>query len=156
MPKEFVIQPNCSLSVKNRTGFFWLMGSVMGGITLVLALKGMWLVAPFMGADLLLMIYAFRIVGERCRIVERVIIENDELIIRHEEKRAPQSWSFPLHWVNVDLQANKNPQHQSRLLIGSHGSWVELASFLNEDEHSSLASAIKAAVIKARQPTWAQ
>nr|CAA6823375.1 MAG: Unknown protein [uncultured Thiotrichaceae bacterium] len=132
------------------------MGAVMGGITLVLALKGMWLVAPFMGADLLLMIYAFRIVGDRCRIVERVIIENDELIIRHEEKRAPRSWSFPVHWVNVDLQANQHPHHQTRLLIGSHGSWVELATFLNDDERNSLASAIKAAVIKARQPTWAQ
>lgn len=126
----------------------------MAGITLVLALKGLWLVAPFMGADLLLVIYAFKVVGERCRIVERVIIENDELIIRHEEKRAPRSWSFPLHWVSVDLQANQYPQLPSRLLIGSHGSWVELATFLNEEERSSLASAIKTAIIKARQPAW--
>lgn len=126
----------------------------MAGITFMLALKGLWLVAPFMGADLLLVIYAFKVVGERCRIVERVIIENDELIIRHEEKRAPRSWSFPLHWVNVDLQANQHPQSASRLLIGSHGSWVELAAFLNEEERSSLASAIKTAIIKARQPAW--
>lgn len=125
-------------------------------ITVVLATKGLWLVAPFMGADLLLLVYAFRRVGDRCRIVERVIIEGDELIILHEEKRNPRSWSFPLHWVSVDLQANQNPQYQSRLLIGSHGSWVELAAFLNEDERSSLASAIKAAIISARQPGWAQ
>lgn len=156
MPREFVIQPNCSLSRKNRNGFLWLLGGVMAVITLVLAWKGMWLVAPFMGFDLLLVIYAFRVVGEQCRIVERVIIGDDELIIHHEEKRAPRSWSFPLHWVNVDLQANKHPQHQSRLLIGSHGSWVELATFLNEEERSNLAAAIKTAIIKARQPTWAQ
>ncbi len=154
MPREFIIQPNCSLSKKDRHGFFWLMGGVMAGITLTLALKGMWLVAPFMGADLLLLIYAFRKVGEQCRIVERVIIENDELIIRHEEKRAPRSWSFPLHWVSVDLQAKQYPQSPSRLLIGSHGNWVELATFLNEEERSSLADAIKTAIIKARQPAW--
>lgn len=126
----------------------------MAGITLTLALQGMWLVAPFMGADLLLLIYAFRMVGDQCRIVERVIIEDDELIIRHEEKRAPRSWSFPLHWVSVDLQAKQYPQSPSRLLIGSHGNWVELATFLNEEERSSLANAIKTAIIKARQPTW--
>ncbi|CAA6817311.1 MAG: Unknown protein [uncultured Thiotrichaceae bacterium] len=154
MPKEFIIQPNCSLSKKDRHGFFWLMGVVMAGITLTLALKGMWLVAPFMGADLLLLIYAFRKVGEQCRIVERVIIENDELIIHHEEKRAPRSWSFPLHWVSVDLQVNQYPQSPSRLLIGSHGNWVELATFLNEEERISLAGAIKTAIIKARQPAW--
>lgn len=154
MPREFIIQPNCSLSKKDRHGFFWLMGGVMAGITLTLALQGMWLVAPFMGADLLLLIYAFRMVGDQCRIVERVIIEDDELIIRHEEKRAPRSWSFPLHWVSVDLQAKQYPQSPSRLLIGSHGNWVELATFLNEEERSSLANAIKTAIIKARQPTW--
>lgn len=126
----------------------------MATITLVLAAKGLWLVAPFMGADLLLLIYAFKVVGDRCRIVERVIIEGDELIIRHEEKHHPRSWTFPLHWVNVDLQANKNPQYQSRLLIGSHGSWVELAAFLTDDERSSLAGAIKTAINTARQPRW--
>lgn len=155
MPKEFVIQPNCSLSRKSCSSFLWLIGGVMMVITLMLAAKGLWLVAPFMGADLLLLVYAFRRVGDRCRIVERVIIEADELIILHEEKHHPRSWKFPLHWVNVDLQMNKNPQYQSRLLIGSHGSWVELAAFLNEDERSRLASAIKAAIISARQPGWA-
>lgn len=156
MAKEFVIQPNCSLSKEDRQRFFWLIGSVMAGITITLALKGLWLVAPFMGADLLLLIYAFRVVGDDCRIVERVVIADDKLTIHHEEKHDPRSWSFPLHWVNVDLQAHKNPRYQSRLLIGSHGSWVELASFLNEEERNSLAGAIKAAIIQARQPAWAK
>lgn len=155
MPKEFVIQPNCSLSKKDRYRFFWLMGSVMAAITITLALKGLWLVAPFMGADLLLLMYAFRLVGDNCRIVERVVIADDQLTIHHEEKRAPRSWSFPLHWVTVDLQANKALHRQSRLLIGSHGNWVELATFLNEEERNSLATAIKAAIIQARQPAWA-
>ncbi|MEZ5478560.1 MAG: DUF2244 domain-containing protein [Thiolinea sp.] len=156
MSREFVIQPNCSLSNQDRKWFLWLIGTLMACITLMLAVQGLWLVAPFMGADLLLLVYAFRRVGQRCRIVERVVIDDKELTIYHEEQRHPRSWSFPLHWVNVDLRPGRQTQMASRLLIGSHGSWVELASFLNEDERSSLASALKAAIIHARQPVWAQ
>ncbi|MGB1256914.1 MAG: DUF2244 domain-containing protein [Thiolinea sp.] len=154
MAKEFIIQPNCSLDERNRNHFLWLIAFVMLGITLVLALQGLWLVAPFMGADLLLVIYAYRKVADNCRIVERVVIKDDALTIYHEEKRDPRSWSFPLHWVSVDLRQPEKSLHPSRLLIGSHGSWVELATFLNEEERSSLANAIKSAIINARQPDW--
>lgn len=156
MPKEFIIQPNCSLSKRSRKQFLWLIGLVMFTITAVLAIKGLWLVAPFMGADLLLLIYAFNVVGDNCRITERVIINDNKLTIFHEEKKHPRSWSFPIHWVSVDLRKKTGPHTQSRLLIGSHGNWVELANFLNEEERGSLASAIKSAIINARQPQWAQ
>ena len=156
MAKEFIIQPNCSLSNRNRVRFLWVIGLTLGGITLFLALHGMWMVAPFMGADLLLLIYVYKRVGEDCRITERVVISADELTIYHEEKRDPRSWSFPLHWVSVDLRKQEVEHHPSRLLIGSHGKWVELASFLNDEERSSLANAIKSAIINARQPGWAQ
>ena len=156
MAKEFVIQPNCSLSDRSRIRFLWLIGLLLTGITLFFALQGMWLVGPFMGADLLLLIYAYKKVGENCRIIERVIISDDELTIYHEEKRAPRSWSFPLHWVSVDLRKQAIERHPSRLLIGSHGNWIELASFLNDEERSSLASAIKSAIINARQPGWSK
>lgn len=156
MSKEFVIQPNCSLSTHSSSSFLWVFGLVMAGITLVLSLQGLWLVAPFMGADLLLLVYAFRVVGQQCRILERVVIEADQLTIYHEEKRRPDSWSFPLHWVNVDLRKDSVYHDRTHLLIGSHGKWVELATFLNEEERISLASAIKSAIISARQPQWAQ
>ncbi len=152
MKREFVIQPNCSLSHRGRTQFLWLVGLAMGGVTLVLALKGLWLVAPFMGADLLLLIYAYKKVSEDCRIVERIVIDDDELTIYHDEKRQPKSWSFMLHWVSVDLRQHTIESYPSRLLIGSHGKWVELASFLNDEERNSLANAIKSAIINARQP----
>lgn len=156
MAKEFVIQPNCSLSNRSRIRFLWVIGLLMGGITLFLALQGLWLVAPFMGADLLLLICAYKKVGENCRIVERVVISDDALTIYHEEKRRPRSWAFSLHWVSVDLRQQAVASYPSRLLIGSHGNWVELASFLNDEERSSLANAIKSAIIKARQSGWAQ
>ena len=154
MTQEFVIQPNRSLSDSGRKYFIWGIGLLMAGITLRLAFLGMWLVAPFMVLDLIALVYAFGVVARHCKITERVLIKDEALTILHEEERNPQKWSFPLHWVSVDLKAGHHPTHGTRLLVGSHGKWIELARFLTNDERESLALALKKAILKARQPRW--
>lgn len=153
MAREFIIRPNCSLHRTDGRVFLFLLGSVMLIISLVLLAQGLWPVLPFMGADLLLVVYAFRKIATRCRITERVLIDQHQLLIIHEEeKRQPKTWSFPLYWVRVDLETHH--LHTSRLVIGMQGTWIELAAFLNNDERASLAKALRDAVIAMRQPDW--
>ncbi|WP_020394326.1 DUF2244 domain-containing protein [Thiolinea disciformis] len=153
MPREFVIQPNCSLSHTGRRNFLWVLAGLMGFIALGLAAQGFWPVMPFLGADLLLAVYAFAYVAKRNQIRERVVIDQDRLTIHHEEAHAPRHWNFPLHWVRVDLKPNTNaPLHGSRLLVGMQGTWIELASFLTQEERSDLAKALRAAITDAKQP----
>ncbi|MEZ5476149.1 MAG: DUF2244 domain-containing protein [Thiolinea sp.] len=156
MPREFIIQPNNSLSDPSRKHFLLLLAGVMFLISALLTAQGFWLVTPFMGADLLLVLYAFRLVQKHCAIVERVVINEQDLTIYHEQANNPQSWSFPLYWVNIDLRPTTHPTQNSRLLIGMQGKWVELATFLNNDERASLATAIKSAILHERQPAWAK
>jgi len=153
MAREFIIRPNCSLNRTDGRVFLFLLGVVMLIISLVLLAQGFWPVLPFMGADLLLVMYAFRKIAARCRITERVLIDKQQLLIIHEEeKRQPKTWTFPLHWVRVDLETHH--LHATRLVIGMQGTWIELAAFLNNDERASLAEALRDAVITMRQPDW--
>lgn len=152
MTREFVIQPNRSLSDQGRRYLLCAIGLLMGLVTLRFMLLGGWMVLPFMLAELVVLLLAFSIVGRKCRIVERVVIKDDQLTIHHEEDDQPRNWSFSLHWVNVDLKQGAYPSHGSRLLIGSHGKWVELAGFLTNSERESLSKAIRQAVVDARQP----
>lgn len=152
MLREFVIQPNCSLTDTSRRNFLLSIGLVMFSISVGLALQGLWLVAPFMGADLLIVVYAFRCTSRNCKIIERVVITGDKLTIHHEEEQHPDSWSFSVYWVNVDLRPSQQRNHNTRLLIGTHGNWIELARFLNNDERASLTLAIRDAITAARQP----
>ena len=123
---------------------------ISGGMVSV----GLWFIAPFMGAELLLLVYVFDKVGKSCHVIERVIIESDVLTIRHEEQRHPGQWTFPLYWVNVDLTRSRHPWYGTRLRIGAHGHWIELARFLNNVERASLATALKTAIRDERQPQW--
>lgn len=150
MTREFVIQPNRSLGDRGRRFLCIAIGLVMALVTLRFMLLGGWMVLPFMLADLVALLLAFSIVRSHCEIVERVVIEDDQLTIHHEEAKRPRHWSFPLHWVTIDLRQGKYPSHGSRLLIGSHGKWVELAGFLTNSERESLSRAIREAIQEAR------
>lgn len=145
-----MIQPNRSLTDCGRRWFLLGIGALMTFITLRLAMLGLWLVAPFMLLDMLLLIWAFRCVGTHCQTTERVVVGDDNLHIHHQDAREQRDWRFPLYWVQVDLQAPAHPAHGSRLLIGSHGKWIELASFLTNEERESLAQAIRQAVQQAK------
>ena len=152
MSQEFVIRPNRSLSTRGR---LWLLGGVavlMSLVTLRFVFLGGWMVVPFMVAEFIALVVAFCLVSRHCDIVERVVIRDDALTIHHEEAQRPQLWSFPLHWVGIDLRPGRYPTHGTRLLIGSHGKWVELAGFLTNNERESLTEAIREAVSAARRP----
>lgn len=156
MAREFIIQPNCSLSSRGRKVFLGSMAMIMLAISLGMASLGLWLVAPFMGLELLVLIYVFNLVGKQCHIIERVIIRKDQLTVQHEEEKNPNTWSFPLHWVSVELRVAKHPWYKSQLVVGAYGRWVEFAKFLNNDERASLAEAIQSAIISERQPDWSK
>ena len=154
MSKEFIIRPNRSLSDRGRLLLLSAVAVLMTLVTVRFLLLGGWIVLPFMVAEFLALVVAFCLVSRKCDIVERVVINDDELTIHHEEARHPQHWSFSLHWVNVDLRPGRYPTHGTRLLIGSHGKWVELAGFLTNNERESLTRAIREAIIAARQPVF--
>jgi len=151
MSSEFIIRPNRSLSDRGRKALLYGMGAIMSLVTLRFMLIGGWMVLPFMLADMLALMIAFILVNRRCAIVERVVIEDEVLTIYHEERTCPRHWAFPLYWVNIDLRAGAHPWHGTRLLIGSHGKWVELADFLTNEERKSLMCAIRNAVEQAKQ-----
>ncbi len=85
MSREFVIRPNRSLSDQGRNYLLYGIGLIMGLVTLRFLILGGWMVLPFMFADLLALVAAFYIVGQKCRIRERVVITEDRLAIHHEE-----------------------------------------------------------------------
>ena len=152
MRREFVIQPNCSLSHQGRKCFLCVMGLIMLAISAYMIVLGFWLIAPFMGAEFGVLVYVFNKVAKQCRIVERVVIQEEQLTIYHREARQTATWSFPLGWVRVDLRHHFHPWYRSQLFIGAYGRWVELASFLTNPEKDTLAQALKLAILTERQP----
>lgn len=140
---EFIIRPNHSLSARGTLGAVLAFGVVLGLIAVRLAYMGFWLMIPFLLLDLVAVATAFYHIRKKCCIHESVKIDDKQLLIEHHELKNAKSWGFDLSWVQVKLQKHAHPWQPSRLLIGSHGKWIELASFLTDEERASLSNELK-------------
>lgn len=140
---EFVIKPNSSLSRRELIGLGGGFLLLMSLLAIRLWVMGLWLVVPFLLVDLLVVSLAFYLIRKKCAVWESIRIDGTQLSVHHHELKRSRSWSFDLHWVQVTLQQHEHPWQPSRLLLGSHGKWIEFAGFLTDEERHDLSRALK-------------
>lgn len=148
MMQKFVIKPNNSLLKREMVLLGGAFALVMVLLTVRLLILGFWLVVPFLLLDFMVVAAAFYLIRKKSRVHESIYIDDTELQIHHHEIRRSKSWSFDIHWVKIKLQEHEHPWEANRLLVGSHGKWIEFAGFLTDEERASLSRALKLSIQK--------
>ena len=100
------------------------------------------MILPFTIIELSALCLVLYMLYNRNNYVERILINEKQLVIQHLAKNADQEWQFPLAWSKVNLEAPRHHWYPHRLLLGSSGNWVEVGSCLTDEERQSLAKAI--------------
>ena len=144
--QQFIIKSNNSLGRRELLLLVGVFVLVLMLLAVRLLMLGLWIVLPFLLLDLVAVGAAFYVIRRKCSVYETIEINEAELHIKHHERRQPKSWSFDLHWVKVSLQTHTHPWQPSRLLLGSHGQWIEFAGFLTNDERESLFYALDTSI----------
>lgn len=150
-PLLFNVQltPHRSLSAR---GFIILMAivcfvSFAAGIGFFLA--GAWPVVGFLGIDVLLIYWAFRINYRHARIREVLTLTKDELkVTRFNHWGEAESWTFQPYWLQVLM--DDPPESHSHLTLRSHGRDLVVGNFLNAAERLEVATALRNALTEAR------
>jgi uncharacterized membrane protein len=144
------LRPNRSLSTR---GFVILMTAVsaisfFGGLMFFIA--GAWPVVGFLGFDFLLIYIAFRINYRDGRNYETLRMSRDELeVTKVNYHGKARSWRFQPAWLQVRID---NPvEHDSALMLRSHGRCLIIGSFLAPEERAEVAHALSAALMEARR-----
>jgi uncharacterized membrane protein len=127
--------------------------AVVAAINLAFALffisHGAWLVLPFMGADIVLLAWAFHASVRAARRLERVKLTPSSLLVESHPLQGPtRRFAFNPHWVRVDMA--EPPEHGSQLTLWSHGRGIRVGSFLAPAERVAFAKALKSALNRAR------
>ncbi|MEE9208879.1 MAG: DUF2244 domain-containing protein [Kiloniellales bacterium] len=137
-----VFHPHRSLSA---TGFWILMGLVglvyfSAGIAF--SLVGAWPVFGFLGLDVALVYWAFRLNYHGARACEAVCLTDSELTVERMSAAGKiQKWSFRPYWLRVHI--DEPPKHHSQLTLRSHGKSLTIGSFLTPDARLELARALE-------------
>ncbi len=135
-------------------GFLLLMAGICAisfcaGLAFFLA--GAWPVVGFLGADVLVIYLAFKASYRQGRLTERLQLTPDDLTVtRTWPGGKSRSWQFQTTWLQVLL--DDPPQHDSPLVLRSHGRSLAVGSFLTKHERAELADALRRALNEARLP----
>ena len=149
---DAILAPHRSLGPK---GFLIVMIGVSvisftAGI--VFLLKGAWPVFGFFGLDALLVYLAFRASYRSARLYETVRLTEDTLEVRRVSPSGRQTeWRFQPNWLRVEM--DDPPDHDSELVLTSHGQRVAIGAFLTAEERLDLAKSLRDALaVWRRQP----
>lgn len=143
--RTFVVMPNRSMSWRGLVGVYAGITTVGLLIAILFFFRGLTLVLPFSGLELLFLGAVFYITAWNSNWRE-VITVGDEVVCIETGRRGPVShYEFQRRWARVIL-SRSGSWYPSRLLIRSHGRQVEVGRFLNEQERQGLAEILTAAV----------
>jgi len=146
-----ILTPHRSLT---GVGFLAVMVAI-GGLSfasgILFLVLGAWPVIGFLGLDVALVYWAFRVNYRAANAYEEVVVTSSELKLRkvsHHGKVA--EWSFNPLWVKLDREVDEE-YGTARLFLVSRGRRLALAGFLSPGEKESFAAALGAAIGEAKR-----
>ena len=140
---QIVIQQNASLTTSAACCFIAVISIVLLVIAAGFAYQGLWLVAPFAGLEVVLLIAVFWHLLKSGRRKQLISIDSDTVRVEVGVDRAECVCDFKRAWVQVVLESSRIRGYPSKLFLRSSGSQVRVGEVLNEDERILLADRLK-------------
>jgi uncharacterized membrane protein len=146
---DVVLRPNQPMSPAFLRGTLALVAGINLAIALIFVLRGAWPIAPFMGADVALLAWAFHASRVAARIYEHITLTASRLFVAcHSPRGEMRKTSLNPYWVRVQLAQPADMPRKLTLL--SHGKTLEVGNFLGPRERLSFAQALRIALNAAR------
>lgn len=144
-----VISPHRSLSPRGFAVLIGVICAVNFAVGLVFWLIGAWPILLFCGLDVLLIYWAFKANYRAGLAYETIDLTPAQLTVTSVaasgEKR---TWEFNPYWVRVAL--DEHHDGRAELALVHHGRRLVFGRCLTADEKREFATALRAALVKAR------
>ncbi len=140
------IRPNASMTPRNLAVSVICVTVVCLTIGLGFLSMGLWLVLPFAGLEIFAVGMAVGYTIRRsadCEIIS--VREADVTVTKTNGSKSNQS-TFPRYWTRVRLDRSPHRLHRSRLILGSHGRFIEVGAGATDEARNELAAALKQAI----------
>jgi uncharacterized membrane protein len=148
-----VLRPSPPLRPRILLAILGLVAAANAAIALYFVRRGAWPIAPFLGADVALLAWAFRASLVAARRAEHVTLTHAMLrIARHPPHGEGDEIRFNPYWVRVEMA--DPPDHGSQLVLRSHGKGLKIGTFLATDERAAFARLLKGALRQARETAF--
>lgn len=143
---RFVVQGNRSMSWRANLWLAASLGVIVGGISLVMAAHGLWLVVPFAGLEILFILACLYLTLRRLSHKEIITVEEQAIRLEWGYTRADRQVELPRQWSRLDYACADSPFDCGDLSVAAHGERYALGRCLNREEKKSLYGQLRAAL----------
>ena len=141
--------PYRSLSLRGFRILMVVLASLMSIIATGFFLLGAWPVIGFLGAEILIVWFAFKVNYRAGQLVETVEITPNYVQITRTNWRGNETQTcLDSPWVQAELQEEQ--EHRPKLILRAHAQKMEIGSFMPPIEKDALATALNNALMRAR------
>ena len=137
--RTITVKPNRSLTWGQTKTLLLGFASALLAVAAYFWHLGAWMVIPFLGVELLLIAGAFYFHSLRSSRGESIEFDEENMWVKTGSGRT----GFPRPWIQVKVVRTGVPGHPNRLLVGAHGRFLQIGTFLHDRERELLASLVE-------------
>jgi uncharacterized membrane protein len=145
---RIVLSPNCSISWRELILFYLLTCVVAFAVGIFFTLQGLWLVLPFSGIEIAALGICLYLTSRKVYRREVITLYRDRTRVEKGLYQAEQSWEFETPWIRLRKENSGPFKARRKLVLGSHGKYVEVGGFLDDLEKDELAFKLKDCIIR--------
>jgi uncharacterized membrane protein len=146
-----ILTPYRSLTGVGFVAVMLALGGISFASGVLFLVLGAWPVVGFLGLDVALVYWAFKLNYRAAKAYEEVTVTSSELKLRKVSHRGEiAEWSFNPLWVKLDREVDEE-FGTARLFLVSRGRRLPLAAFLAPQEKDRFAAALGAAIGEAKR-----
>lgn len=150
-----MLTPNRSASRGQTLCFFGVVSGVTLIIGLIWGLMGAWLVMPFAGMEVLVLVLVLRKVMREGRWMQVITIEKERIKVEEGESYPQRTWEFEKPGAYITVYESNTPADSIQLSLSDPHKKIALGDFLNHEDLKSVKNEMqKAGVVICSNRWW--
>jgi uncharacterized membrane protein len=142
---RLVIGPNASLDGRGALWFMGALSATLLGVSAFCAWRGLWLVFPFAGLEILAVGAALAVSLRRNRYREVIEFAGERVRVEFGlmGRGAHSMVELPRGWTRVLLERSTHRNDPTRLVLASSGQRVEIGRCLTDEDRERIAARVR-------------
>lgn len=150
---EAMIRPNRSMDARQSAVCVICFAVLSLTIALSFFSVGLWLVLPFSGLEVLAVGVGIGYTIKRSQGYEWIVVTDRDVSVLQSQSGKSRRYEFQRYWTQVRLEHGSSRLQPQRLLIGSHGRFVEIGREFIDEDRKNFAARLKEAITSGRKDT---
>jgi len=138
-----ILRPNNSASWKFNMQIVASLAFIAFCISTYLALQGLWLVFPFAGLEIGLLVFCLYLRLRANINTEVISFDECSVVVERGCYHAEKTWKYHRIWAKIFVKKPLTQGYPKQIFIRSHGKELELGAFLNKKDKEILIKDLK-------------